>query len=71
VSLTHLLDTGWIVRHLRGTKPYTNTILKIGASQLAVSIISVAELYEGVHLANDPAIAERVAGSGSTNCLYS
>jgi tRNA(fMet)-specific endonuclease VapC len=59
LSATHLLDTGWIVRHLRGDAPYTRTLTLIGASQLAVSIISVAELYEGVHRARDPARAEQ------------
>ena len=59
MSLTHGLDTGWIVRSLRGVKAYDRTIVKIGAPQLAVSIVSVAELYEGVFRANDPAAAEQ------------
>ena len=59
MSLTHLLDTGWIVRHLRGTKAYTQTILKIGAPQLAVCIVSLAELYEGVYRAANPMAAEQ------------
>jgi tRNA(fMet)-specific endonuclease VapC len=59
MNLTHLLDTGWIVRSLRGTRAYDQTILKVGAAQLALSIISVAELFEGVYRAADRTAAER------------
>ena len=50
---TYLLDTGWVVRHLRGRLPYTESIARRVAEGLAISIISVAELQEGVVLAKD------------------
>jgi tRNA(fMet)-specific endonuclease VapC len=50
---THLLDTGWIIRHLRGNQPYRDTCYRIGSSNLALSIVSLAELYEGVYRATD------------------
>ncbi|CUU08499.1 hypothetical protein GBSOP10_10557 [Armatimonadetes bacterium GBS] len=56
---TYLLDTGWIVRHLRGSKAYTETLQKIGSSQIAISILSLAELYEGVFRARAPQRAEQ------------
>src|SRR5437764_691845 len=59
MSLTHLLDTGWIVRSFRGAKTYDQTILALGAPQLAISLISVAELYEGTFRAANPATAEQ------------
>jgi hypothetical protein len=71
VKPLYLLDTGWIVRHLRGVQAYTETLLKIGAPQLALSILSLAELYEGVYRARDPAAAERAVvtfASDKTNC---
>lgn len=49
----YLLDTGWVVRHLRGTKVYTEAIAARAAEGVATSIISVAELQEGVSLAKD------------------
>jgi len=54
----YLLDTGWIIRHLRGDRPYIETLLKIG-SAAAVSVLSLAELYEGVFRARDPERAEQ------------
>jgi predicted nucleic acid-binding protein len=59
VPLTHLLDTGWIVRHLRGSASHTETVRRIGPPSLAVSIVTLAELAEGVCRASDPAAARR------------
>lgn len=57
--ITHLADTGWLIRSLRKNAAYTATLRKIGTPQLAVSLVSVAELLEGVYLANDPAAARQ------------
>lgn len=59
MELTHLLDTGWVVRHLRASAPHTETMRRIGPGRLAVSIVMLAELAEGVYRANDPAAARR------------
>jgi tRNA(fMet)-specific endonuclease VapC len=59
VSVTHRLDTSWIIRHLRGAAAYTQTIRNIGAPRLAVSVVSLAELYEGVFRTSRRADAER------------
>jgi tRNA(fMet)-specific endonuclease VapC len=57
--IAHLVDTGWLIRSPRKNATYTATLRKIGPAQLAVSLISVAELLEGVYLANDPVAARR------------
>ena len=67
MSVTHLLDTSWLIRHLRGATAYTQTIHNIGASQLAVSIVSVAELYEGVFRSSRRADAERALALALTS----
>ena len=59
MSPTHLLDTGWIIRHLRGSKAYTQALSRLGIQHLAVSIVSLAELYEGVYRAANPEVAEQ------------
>jgi predicted DNA-binding antitoxin AbrB/MazE fold protein len=41
------------------TAAYTETLLNIDAPQLALSILSLGELYEGFSRARDPAAAER------------
>ena len=57
--MTYLLDTGWIIRHLRGSKDYTDSMNRIGSERLAVSLVTVAELSEGIYRANDPQAARR------------
>jgi tRNA(fMet)-specific endonuclease VapC len=59
VSATHLLDTSWLIRHLRGDAAYTRTMQHLGAAQLAISIVSLAELHEGVYRAADQLAAEQ------------
>lgn len=56
--MTHLLDTGWIIRHLRGSAPHTATLLKFGSSSLGIAVVSLAELFEGVYRASDPVAAQ-------------
>ncbi|MBI3988735.1 MAG: type II toxin-antitoxin system VapC family toxin [candidate division NC10 bacterium] len=58
MNLRYVLDTGWIIRHLRGSRPYTQTIRKIGSAHIGVSIVTLAELYEGVVRSTDPQAAE-------------
>ncbi len=57
--LTHLLDTGWIIRHLRGANAWTESMQRIGARHLAVSMVSVAELSEGIYRAQRPDLARQ------------
>ena len=59
MGLTHLLDTGWIIRHLRGAGDYTAAISRLGAECLAVSVVTLAELAEGIYRASDPDAARR------------
>ena len=53
-----LLDTTWIVEHLRGNQEATTKIQELQEEGLAVSIMSVAELYEGVFRSRNPATNE-------------
>lgn len=50
----YLLDTDWIIDHLSGVNHVSQKILELDQAGLVVSIISVAELYEGFHFSRDP-----------------
>lgn len=50
----YLLDTDWIIDHLSGVEAVSRKILELDQAGLAVSIVSLAELYEGVYFARDP-----------------
>ena len=53
-SLKHLIDTDWAVHHLRGNRRITRRIEELLPEGIGVSIISIAELYEGVANSSDP-----------------
>lgn len=52
--LSCLLDTDWVIDHLNGIPAATQRIKALKVHGLALSIISVAELWEGVHFSSDP-----------------
>ena len=47
-SPAYLIDTSWAIRHLRGRAEYTEKLSALEPSGLAISVITLAELYEGV-----------------------
>jgi tRNA(fMet)-specific endonuclease VapC len=47
--LKYLVDTDWIIDHLNGVEAVSKKLEKFAASGIYTSIISVAELYEGVY----------------------
>ena len=53
-GLSYLLDTDWIIDHLCGVTSTTQKLLELAPHGLAISVISLAELYEGVHHSRDP-----------------
>lgn len=63
----YLVDTGWIIHHLRGHEAYSAMLLRLRPQGLAVSIISLAELYEGVARAKDSERAEQQVRSFLTD----
>jgi tRNA(fMet)-specific endonuclease VapC len=56
--MKYLLDTTWISEYLRGNAEVISKVQELQEEGLAVSIISVAELYEGVFRSNIPSTNE-------------
>jgi len=52
--MKYLLDTTWIVEYLRGNAEVISRVQELQDEGLAMSIISVAELYEGVFRSDNP-----------------
>ncbi|MBM3158008.1 MAG: type II toxin-antitoxin system VapC family toxin [Chloroflexi bacterium] len=57
--MKYLIDTDWVINHLRGTARVTEKLGELADSGLALSIISLAELYEGVYRSTNPDKAEK------------
>jgi predicted nucleic acid-binding protein len=51
--LRYLLDTDWIIDHLVGREEVTLKLKEFARDGIATSIISVAEIYEGIHGSKD------------------
>ena len=51
--MKYLLDTDWIIDHLNGKKEVTSRIERLAKDGIGVSMISVAELFEGVYGSRD------------------
>ncbi len=54
MKLTYLIDTDWIIHYLLGAKPVREKLQQFRSEGLAVSVISLAEVYEGVFYSRDP-----------------
>lgn len=51
----YLIDTDWIIHYPIGTEHIQQELKQLRPEGLAVSIISLAEVYEGVYYSKDPA----------------
>ncbi len=47
-------DTDWVIDHLNQIERVVNRLRELRPQGLALSIASLAELYEGVHYSRDP-----------------
>ena len=56
--MTYLIDTDWIIDHLNHIERVTRRLEELAPEGLALSIISLAELYEGVYYSRDPVESE-------------
>jgi tRNA(fMet)-specific endonuclease VapC len=54
MKVTYLIDTDWIIHYLLGAKPVREKLQQLRPEGLAVSVISLAEVYEGVFYSRDP-----------------
>ena len=57
--MTYLVDTSWIIEALRGNQEIAQRLRSFREEGLAVSIVSVGELYKGVFRADDQTESER------------
>lgn len=55
----YLLDTDWAVDFLSGHQETVEKIRELKGHGLALSLISLAELYEGVYYSREPAESEQ------------
>jgi len=58
--MEYLIDTDWVIDHLRQVGTVSRRLEDLAPEGLALSIVSLAEIYEGVYYSRDPARSEEV-----------
>ena len=56
--MRYLVDSDWAINYLRGIRNYVQRIRSMTADGIGLSIISLAEIYEGVYRSTDPSASE-------------
>lgn len=55
MTLRYLIDTDWIIHYLNGRPDIVSRLNTLRDEGCAVSVVSLAELYEGVYNSSNPA----------------
>jgi tRNA(fMet)-specific endonuclease VapC len=58
MTARYLIDTDWVIDHLNQIEPVVARLKELRPQGLALSIITLAELYEGVYYSRDPGKSE-------------
>ena len=58
--MKYLVDTTWVIEYLRGNQDIIQRLQSYRAQGLAIAIVTLAELYEGVFRSNNPAGNEAI-----------
>ena len=53
--MKYLIDTDWVINHLKGEERVVRKLEELAPEGMAMSVISLAEIYEGVYYSRDPA----------------
>ena len=56
--MQYLVDTDWVIDNLHGRQPVVNRLSELSADGLGLSVVSLAELYEGVFHSTQPQAEE-------------
>jgi tRNA(fMet)-specific endonuclease VapC len=59
MTFAYLVDTDWAVHWLHSQERVQNRLEELRGQGLAISALSLAELWEGVHYSRDPQESER------------
>jgi tRNA(fMet)-specific endonuclease VapC len=60
MTLRYLVDTDWVIHYLNGHPNIVGRLNSLSDQGLALSVVSLAELYEGVYFSSNP------VGNGKT-----
>jgi tRNA(fMet)-specific endonuclease VapC len=59
MTIAYLIDTDWVIHYLNGHPAIVERLEELQGVGLALSVVSLAELYEGISYSRDPDANER------------
>lgn len=59
MKTAYLIDSDWVIHHLNGHEAITRRLQDLQAEGLGLSVVALAEVYEGMYYARDPEESER------------
>jgi len=59
MNVAYLIDTDWIIDYLNDREPVASRLEELRKEGLGISIVSLAEIYEGVYGSREPETSER------------
>ena len=60
MRISYLIDTDWIIDHFNRAERVTRKLQELRPDGVGLSVISLAELYEGIHYSRNPAKSQNV-----------
>jgi len=54
MKFSYLIDTDWIIHYLNGSRNIVSKLRTLEKEGVAISVISLAELYEGIYYSTNP-----------------
>ena len=66
MTVRYLVDTDWVINYLNGHPRVIARLDELKEQGLAISVASLAELYEGIYYSTDPEGNERILRTSST-----
>jgi len=60
MKVAYLLDTDWVIDYFNDREPNSSRIEELRNEGMGISIISLAELYEGICNSRDPESSEKM-----------
>ena len=58
--MRYLIDSDWTINYLRSVRGYTERVRGMAVDGIAISIVSLAEIYEGIYSTTEPSAGEAV-----------
>jgi tRNA(fMet)-specific endonuclease VapC len=60
MRISNLIATDWIIDHFNKVERVTQKLRKLRPEGAGLSVISLAELYEGIYYSRDPAKSQNI-----------